>query len=97
MISPATSPFRKTSEPAQTDGLSQSDMSPFRLQVMPDTPDTETPPVSPLLCTPHIVSVQSSPMIFRRRAVRRARRHAGRQSRTPHARRRLVFEVEREE
>jgi len=51
------------------------------------------------MCTPHdgITSTVLKEVACRRKEVRKTRRFGGRRSETPFARRRLVFEAEREE
>jgi len=56
---------------------------------------------SDLLCTPQPGVQRAMPVVeavaCRRKAVRKTRRFGGRQSESPYARRRLVYEAEREE
>ena len=65
-------------------------------------PMTSLPsPTVASMCTPHPGLTCQVPVLeavaYRRRAIRRTRKFGGRQSESPYARRKLVFEVEREE
>ena len=60
-----------------------------------------TSPAGASMCTPQPGLTCQVPVLeavaYRRRAIRRTRKFGGRQSESPYARRKLVFEVEREE
>ena len=117
MITPANTPLSGNQDMALSDRLSSPHFaflptSPY----MGSTPESAIPMKSPIrpadercgasVCTPHPGLTHEVPVVeavaCRKRAVRRTRRFGGRQSESPNARRRLVFnlvldDLEREE
>ena len=84
---------------------SDMDITPVS-QASRDFPVPQTPIVSKVpddvpMCTPHPEIPLEMPVVeavaCRRRAMRKTRRFGGRRSEAPFARRRLVYEAEREE